>query len=461
VYLGVGGNYNRLHENKQNMKNILTLLLMIFGLKTIGQTSSTYEIENLSKPDKFLYETPSDQVFKYLKADIEKNSQLPDNIVTYGEHPFLTGILTAYKEHRPFVISPDIFWLLISQGFARHISNNAEEFRKDIVNFDNKKTLTVISNNIELGNTNSDWEAVFPQFTNQISDYTGKELTNILTANFTTTTQTSKIVSEITVMETVKEYFDYKVYMLGCGIPKITIEGTVGDWEKVLEKTKYISKYKLKWWTDELEPILKEIIETKKGNFKKKFWMNMVKSHTEKKYGSPTTINGWIVKFFPYTKEGKKTDLKPISKIDNLASELVKVPFVLEDAVSKKTYKMEFWAGFIGLSQNKEDYALKPEIGWAINNKNKFNPENSEFKYNKEIDDLSISNIETIPNDIFSLQKIDNLHLKFLKSINISDELAKITIDNMDLNGQITSDEIQRIKKLFPNTKLKINGEQK
>ena len=33
---------------------------------------------------------------------------------------------------------------------------------------------------------------------------------------------------------------------------------------------------------------------------------------------------------------------------------------------------MEFWAGFIGLSQNKEDYTLKPEIGWAINNKEKF-----------------------------------------------------------------------------------------
>jgi hypothetical protein len=443
------------------MKNILMLFLIIFGLKAIGQTSSTYEIESLSKPDKILYETPSNQVFKYLKADIEKNSQLPDALVTYGEHPFLTGILTAYKEHRPFVISPDIFWLLISQGFARHISNNAEEFRKDIVNFDNKKTLTVVSNDIELGNANSNWEAVFPQFTNQISDYTGKELTNILTADFTTTTQTSKIVSEIIVMETVKEYFDYKVIMIGCGIPKITIEGTVEDWEKVLEKTKYISKYKLKWWTDELEPILKEIIETKKGNFKKKFWMNMVKSHTEKKYGSPTTINGWIVKFFPYTKEGKKTDLKPISEINDLASELVKVPFILEDAVNNKTYKMEFWAGFIGLSQNKEDYTLKPEIGWAINNKNKFNPENSEFKYAEEIDDLSISNIETIPNDIYSLQKIDNLHLKFLKSINISEELTKITIDNMDLNGQITSDEIQRIKKLFPNTKLKINGEQK
>ncbi len=448
-------------ENKQIMRYITTIFILIISIKMSSQELNTFEIETLSKPKKFIYQTPSNELFKYSKANIEKSSKFPDSLVTFGEHPFLTGILSAYKEHRPFVISPDIVWLLINQGFARHISNNAEEFRNQIVNFENKKTLTVLSNDIELGNPSSNWEGVFPQFTNQISDYTGKELINILTADFSTTTQTSRIVSEITVMETVKEYFNYKVIMVGCGIPKITIEGTVEDWERVLEKTKYISKYKLKWWTDELKPILKQIIETKKGKFKKKFWMNMVKSHTEKKYGSPTTINGWIINFFPYTKEGKKTDLKPISKINDLASEMVKVPFILEDVINKKSYKMEFWAGFIGLSQNKENYTLKPEIGWAINNKEKFNPENSEFKFQKEIDDLSINNIETIPNDIYSLKKIDNLHLSFLKKIIISDELTKIIIDNLELRGEINIDEIQRIKNLFPKTKLKINGEEK
>lgn len=442
------------------MKNVSIIILLFITIKVSSQDLTTFEIETLSKPEKSLYQEPSNKVFQYLKADIEKSSKLPDSLVTYGEHPFLTGILTAYIEHRPFVISPDIVWLLISQGFARHISNNAKEFRNQIVNFENKKTLNVVSNTIELGNPNSNWEEVFPQFTNQISDYTGKELTNILTADFTTTTQTSRIVSEITVMETVKEYFNYKVLMVGCGIPRITIEGSVEDWEKVLKKTKYISKFKLKWWTNKLEPILKQIIETKKGNFKKKFWMNMVKSHTEKKYGSPTTINGWIIKFFPYTKEGKKTDLKPISEINNLASELVKVPFVLEDVTNKKSYKMEFWAGFIGLSQNNKDYTLKPEIGWAVNNKEKFNPENSEFRYLNQIDDLSISNIETIPNDIYSLEKINNLHLSFLERITISDELTKITIENLELNGEINPEEIQRIKKLFPKTKLKINGKE-
>jgi hypothetical protein len=421
----------------------------------------TFEIEKLSKPEKLIHQTTPTNIFKWLKADIEKKSQLPDSLVAYGEHPFLTGILTAYKEHRPFVISPDIIWLLISQGFARHLSNNADEFRKDIVNFENKKDLIILSNDIQLGNPNSNWEAVFPQFTNQITDYTGKELIDVLTANFTTTTSTTKIASQITVMEAVKEYFNYKVIMIGCGIPKITIEGTLQDWENILAKIKYISKYKLEWWTSELEPIINQIIKAKKGLFDKKFWINMVKAHTEKKYGSPTTIDGWIINFFPYTKEGKKTDLKPISKINNLAPEIVKLPFILEDVPNRKSYKMEFWAGFIGLSQNKNDYTLKPEIGWAINNKTIFNLEYSEFRYQKEIDDLSINNVVKIPQDIYSLKEIGHLHISFLKDIIIPAELAKIKIANLELNGHILSEDEIKIKKLFPNTKLIINGQEK
>jgi hypothetical protein len=443
------------------MKNLIVLILVFISTQVFSQKAKTFEIEKLTKPENFIIETTPTNIFKSLKADIEKKSQLPDSLISYGEHPFLAGILTAYKEHRPFVISPDMIWVLISQGFARHISNNAEEFRNDIVNFKDKKDLIILANDIELGNPNSNWEAIFPQFTNQINDYTGKELTDILTANFSTTTQTTKIVSQITVMEAVKEYFNYKIIMIGCGIPKITIEGTTKDWENILEKTKYISRYKLEWWTTELEPVIKQIIKAKKGKFDKKFWMNMVKAHTEKKYGSPTTIDGWIVKFFPYTKEGKKTDLKPILKINDLASEIVKVPFVLEDIPNKKSYKMEFWAGFIGLSQNKNDYTVKPEIGWAINNKTTFDPEKSEFRNKREIDDLSIKNVVKIPLDIYSLKKINFLHISFLKDIIIPKELAKIEIVNLELNGQILKESELEIMKLFPNTQLTINGQKK
>lgn len=349
-------------------KHILIILTFLSSwIFAFSQSANTYHIEKLPTPTKTIKEYSQQQVFENLKANKEKSSLTIDSIVYCGEHPFLTGILTAYKEHRPFAISPDIIWVLISQGFARHISNNSEEFRNELVNFSDKKKLIVEVKDITIGKPDNNWEQVFPQFREQISAFTGKELIGVLTADFSTTTPTTEIASQITVMEAMKNYFDYEVLMVGCGIPKITIEGTVEDWEKVLYKTRYLSKYKLEWWTSELEPILKEIINTKKGNFKKQFWMNMVKAHTKKKYGSPTKINGWIVKFFPFDEKGERKDLKHITNIDKLASEIVKVPFVFKDITINKQFEMEFWSGFIGLTQNKTDYTLKPEIAWIVN----------------------------------------------------------------------------------------------
>lgn len=228
------------------MKKILLLLLLFISAKSFCQKATVVEIETLSKPVKLIPVVPNQEILKTLKADLEKNVEnLPDSLVYYGEHPFLTGILNSYIDHRPFVISPDIFWLLISQGFARHITQNAEELRPQMVGFEGKKTLTVVSDKIVLGNPKSDWASIFPQFNEQINDYTGKKLVGVLTSDFSTTTPTSKVVSQVTIMETVKSYFEFKVIITGCGIPKITIEGTTQDWKKLLEKTKYLSQYKL------------------------------------------------------------------------------------------------------------------------------------------------------------------------------------------------------------------------
>jgi hypothetical protein len=334
---------------------------------SFSQNSNTYEIEKLSKPKYFIKQISKKEYIKYQNDKVEKCSNLPSRFIDFGENPFLAGLIKAYQEHRPFTISPDIVWLLISQGFARHISFNSEKYRKSFVNFNNKQNLKIEARKyIKLGDTSSKWENVFPQLTTQISNFIDSEIVNVLTADFSTTTETSRIVSQITILETFKGYFNYEVDGRGCGIPKIVIEGTIDDWQKVLEKTNYISKYDLNWWTKELVPILNEIINTKKGNFNKNFWMNMVKVHSEKVYGSPDIITGWVIKFYPYFSNGQRTYFKPLKEIDRLPSEIVRVPFLFVDDSLNLKINMEFRAGFIGLTQNVADYTLKPEIGWLI-----------------------------------------------------------------------------------------------
>jgi len=336
---------------------------------SFSQNSTTYEIEKLPTPKNLIRQDSKQQFLRILNMDmdLESCSSLPDSLINFGENSFLWGLVAAYKEDRPFAISPDMIWLLISQGFARHISFNSEKYRNSIVNFSGKKTLKVEARKyITLHDSTSNWEKVFPQLITQISNYTGAELTSVLTADFSTTTSMSKIVSQITIMEALHGYFKYEIFGKGCGIPRIKIDGTIEDWQKVLEKTQYLSKYDLAWWTDELCKIINEIINAKKGNFDKNFWMNMVKVHSKNEYGSQDSITGWILKFFPYYNDSTRTNFKPLNDISKLPTEYVRVPFTFIDDSLKLKFNMEFRAGFVGFTQNDNDYTLKPEIGWMI-----------------------------------------------------------------------------------------------
>jgi hypothetical protein len=84
-----------------------------------------------------------------------------------------------------------------------------------------------------------------------------------------------------------------------------------------------------------------------------------------------TDIDGWLVKFYPYDKDGNRMDLKKLDNANTIPSELVRVPFIFEiinqDGSVERTIKMELWAGFMGLKQNPLTFNLKPEIGWAVN----------------------------------------------------------------------------------------------
>ncbi|MFV0418292.1 MAG: DUF4419 domain-containing protein [Dysgonomonas sp.] len=360
-------------------KQFFIVLAVVYCSVMNAQNSDTYEIEKLSTPDHPIAIVPAGQLYQKIEQNLIKIS-VTDDLVLNDAHPVLGGFLKAYKEHRPVTISPDIMWLLICQGFGQHVNNNAEELRNKFVDFQGQKELTVArSVSPDTDMKTFPWEGVFPEFVDKIAEYTGKELTKNLSADFTTTTKASLISSQITIMESMKKYFKYKVIMTGCGIPSVTIEGTVEDWKKILVKLDFLSRYDLEWWISEVKPIVQKIIDTKQGKkFDKNFWMNMVKFHREGLYGSYTDVDGWLLKFYPYYSDGKRANFKKISGIGIFPPELVRVPFIFcinsSDGATIKSYKMEFWSGFMGLKQNEKTFNLKPEIGWAIN----LLPENEE-----------------------------------------------------------------------------------
>ena len=140
---------------------------------------------------------------------------------------------------------------------------------------------------------------------------------------------------------------------------------------------KDLRKYKLDEWIDRLTPIINEIIETKKGNINKDFWLKMIKIKDET--GSYDTgdfkeaqVDGWFTNFFLYTDNNHEVH-PPFFQTTHLANEVLRVPFELliaqnpdQKEEDMKKINCEFLAGFVGIKQDEKTGSFKPEIGWVV-----------------------------------------------------------------------------------------------
>ena len=152
-------------------------------------------------------------------------------------------------------------------------------------------------------------------------------------------------------------------------------------------------KFGLSFWTKNLYPILDKIYESSNGNIDNKFWKSIYKWDSE---SGGNTVTGWIIRFFPYLGEESNKHLNPYLSTD-IDSAQIRNNFSLwglhgssfgsgisscdfEWDYFKTFYRMQFCAGFIGISQNKLDMTLRPEINWFI--AHKYIPKKKEVDYN-------------------------------------------------------------------------------
>ncbi|AFM04539.1 hypothetical protein Fleli_2159 [Bernardetia litoralis DSM 6794] len=407
------------------------------------KASITFEVEKLKRAKKPLKETSFEQISKQFSEETIIGSADGKEFVSFGTHSFLKGMQVAYAEHRPFVLSPDMIWLLICQGFSKHVEVNAEKLRHLFVDFEGKKELIIENDNLlNLDKTilKAEWKKSIDEMNGEVAKHVGEDLINNLTADFSTTSLTEKIVSQITVLNAFQPYFDYTFETYACGIPQITLEGTIEDWQKVIDKSKKLAVYELDWWISELIPILEEIKETAKGGvINTEFWMNMFKQHTLEEYGSPTILDGWIIRFFPYYQSGYKKDLfeMGLSGIDDLPPQIVNVPFIhriIGGIEPIGDIPKEFLAGFFGLEQNPTDLSLRPIIEWSIIPKRKFI---SNLPKGLEDADLVYKNITEFPTELLALEEISHLELFFNREVKLPQELSKKLIFYIKIEGEI------------------------
>lgn len=315
--------------------------------------------------------------------EAEKNNSLvassfanENNLEYQGEGPFFSTLVTAYANHMSVTLSPDMVWLLISQGFACYVDHHAEELRSLFVDHDGKMALTVYGNDILFEDT--DWPKLIGTFASLIDENTRGGIAQVITADFSTTGPVERVASQITLMKSMEHYFECE-FVTTCGIPSITLKGTPEDWQRVLEKTQKLSQYGLDGWVKELEPILTEFIRAAEGHPNQRFWQCIVKKIREDELRAagdgcgdetePTILDGWFLKLYPDW-DGITSDFVEYGT-SSLGSEFVRVEFNY-DLLGLMSFPMELWAGFIGTEVDTTARMLTPKIGWmAILCKNK------------------------------------------------------------------------------------------
>jgi hypothetical protein len=330
----------------------------------------------------------------------KKFVQIPPYIEESNHFLMMLGL--AFNQHKCVQITPDNLWLLICQGFAQHIKLYPEKFRNLIGSKQEKITIEVRRDDFVKGKPNP-WEEIFPEFTQKMQAHMTQDLYSKLVLKFSTTTLKESTAFEISFMEAMSNYFEFELISL-CGIPEIHLEGTVEDYEKILDSCKSLFNFGIDPWLNKVITIIEKIMGAFKGETDFEFWSSIYKQNNES--GGPY-ITGWILQFFPYIKynftqyAGVKTSFsdgltkadmikiieekkKPYSYNKEITA-LLKNPLIdgpkdlrlepdnfhlgLSTVNFKWRYKgkrlpMKFVSGFVGIIE--EDHILKSDINWMI-----------------------------------------------------------------------------------------------
>lgn len=100
--------------------------------KTQNAQSVTFAVDSVTQSNDPAYLVPVKSAVELLLGSPVEALSDPSAMVVDSEgfNVFLAAAHTAYSEHYPLALSPDIVWLTITQGLANHINLNPRKISR-------------------------------------------------------------------------------------------------------------------------------------------------------------------------------------------------------------------------------------------------------------------------------------------------------------------------------------------
>jgi uncharacterized protein DUF4419 len=302
-------------------------------------------------------------------------------------HGLLGTIFSAYSQHIPLILRPDDIWISIATAFGKYVVNHSEEMRQCFVEHEGRKELevAVFSPFMEY-TTENHWAAFVGEMEKEIRKNVTSDVVEWLDPGFTTTTIRDKAVSNVVLMGALKEYFAYK-FMLCCGLPKLTLEGSLEDWQRLVTKAEHLRDFNqetLTNWADVLVPVLQEFVNAYQGNVNLDFWERIC-THNRVGSGGQKKFRGWFVALSPFDADGKyllrsKNEIEEdhiycVIDDDDIVDCFISMPVTIEDHTAEcgdfdrpggKRYQTTFFAGMLMTQYDEGNNTLRPTTDWGI-----------------------------------------------------------------------------------------------
>eukprot|EP00546_Thalassionema_frauenfeldii_P018046 CAMPEP_0178899002 /NCGR_PEP_ID=MMETSP0786-20121207/2652_1 /TAXON_ID=186022 /ORGANISM="Thalassionema frauenfeldii, Strain CCMP 1798" /LENGTH=697 /DNA_ID=CAMNT_0020569799 /DNA_START=113 /DNA_END=2203 /DNA_ORIENTATION=- len=252
-----------------------------------------------------------------------------NNNVRASPFGFVGSVAEAYAKHHNLVIRPDDIWQAIISQFSMYVRARGEELRDVFVEFEGKEKLY-----FEVPGTMrtfQDWDIIPPAFLDLIADNVKDEtIVDWFLPDFSTTLETDRVGAAAAAMCAFENYFTYTVGFV-CGIPQITLQGTLQDWQNIRERVDRLVEFDdgSGILTDAWVPMLRDILDefvlsiSLGSTLNIDFWDQIMHSATLPYLGEK--LSGWIITFSFFDEYGKQAHntLQEASSFLNMPLETV------------------------------------------------------------------------------------------------------------------------------------------
>lgn len=212
-----------------------------------------------------------------------------------SENGFLRAAVDAYNRHHHLVLRPEDVWFAILTQLSHFVNQNAEAVRDIFVEHEGQKELHVYDDD-----GSRDFGEMAKKMTGVIEGNTKDEsFREWLMPDFSTSTDTDKVVASIIMMGTLQKYFSYTAH-LSCGLPSVTLLGIKADWESILvrlDRIPQLGSEPTRWYSL-LKPVMTRFVagfDSPDSEETKQFWQQI--AHCSVEGSGSAYLSGWITAF--------------------------------------------------------------------------------------------------------------------------------------------------------------------